>query len=257
MKRTHRVTTEASSSRSNRQQVEDVGPTHDSNVDAEVEDVVATHDSNVEIHVEPTKPSRQLQFGIIRNVSSLGACRRHLPFVSGISGNADKIVVSTFVEWWHPETNTFHIPFGEMTITLDDVSSILGIPVFGAAVAPLEDDNDTNFELSVKYLRVTGEEATEQLHQYSDEYVSLSLLRARFSNVSDTDSKEYIMYSTIAYFLYLLGCTLFVDKTSMRVQIVYLRLLRNLDSVAGYPWGSGCLAWLYRQIGQALRSKVK
>ncbi|CAL9026495.1 unnamed protein product, partial [Prunus brigantina] len=109
--------------------------------------------------------------------------------------NADKIVVSTFVEMWHPETNTFHMPFGEMTITLDDVSSILGIPVSGAAVAPLGDDNDTNFELLVKYLGVTDEEATEQLHKYSDEYVSLSWLRARFSKVSDTDSEEYIMYS--------------------------------------------------------------
>ncbi|CAL9019397.1 unnamed protein product [Prunus brigantina] len=66
--------------------------------------------------------------------------------------NADKIVVSTFVERWHPETNTFHMPFGEMTITLDDVSSILGIPVSGVAVAPLGDDDDTNFELLVKYL---------------------------------------------------------------------------------------------------------
>ncbi|CAL8159396.1 unnamed protein product [Prunus armeniaca] len=51
--------------------------------------------------------------------------------------NADKIVVSTFVERWHPETNIFHMSFGEMTITLDDVSSILGIPVSGAVVAPL------------------------------------------------------------------------------------------------------------------------
>ncbi|CAL8158022.1 unnamed protein product [Prunus armeniaca] len=40
--------------------------------------------------------------------------------------NVDKIVVYTFVERWHPETNTFHMPFNEMTITLDDVSSILG-----------------------------------------------------------------------------------------------------------------------------------
>ncbi|CAL2263066.1 unnamed protein product [Prunus armeniaca] len=109
--------------------------------------------------------------------------------------NADKIVVSTFVERWHPEMNTFHMPFGEMTITLDDVSSILGIPVSGAAVAPLGDDDDTNFELLVKYLGVTDEEATEQLHKYNDEYVSLSWLWVRFSNVSDTNSEEYIMYS--------------------------------------------------------------
>ncbi|BFG29914.1 hypothetical protein CerSpe_161880 [Prunus speciosa] len=107
-----------------------------------------------------------------------------------------------------------------MTITLDYVSSILGIHVSGASVALLEDDDDTNFELLVNYLGVTDEEATEQLHQYNDD-------------------------------------TLFVDKTGTRVQIVYLRLLRDLDSVVGYSWGFGCLAWLYRQFGQASRSKVK
>ncbi|CAL2252855.1 unnamed protein product [Prunus armeniaca] len=78
MKRTRRGTTETSSSRLDRQrlttstrrqraafqdhfedttEVEDVAPTHDSNVDAEVEDVPATHDSNVEVHVEPIEPS--------------------------------------------------------------------------------------------------------------------------------------------------------------------------------------------------------
>ena len=29
------------------------------------------------------------------------------------------------------ETNSFHMPFGEMTITLDDVSSLLHIPIRG------------------------------------------------------------------------------------------------------------------------------
>ncbi|BFG15780.1 hypothetical protein CerSpe_020540 [Prunus speciosa] len=119
--------------------------------------------------------------------------------------NANKIVVSTFTERWHPKTNTFHMLFGVMTFTLDDVSSILGILVSGAMVALLEDDNDTNFKLLVNYLGVTDEEAIEQLHQYSDEYVSLSWLRARFSYVLDTDSEEHNMYSTKAYLLYLSG----------------------------------------------------
>ncbi|CAL2235637.1 unnamed protein product [Prunus armeniaca] len=198
-------------------EVEDVVPTDYSNVDAEVEDVATAQDSNVEVHAEPTKPSR---VGPI-DPSLLTSFKTHIAATiwnnqgnpnnsifkgyiqrSGLEHlircsyrNADKIVVSTFVERWHPETNTFHMPFGEMTITLDDVSSILGIPVSGAAVAPLGDDDDTNFELLVKYLGVTDEEANEQLHKYSDEYVSLSWLRVRFSNVSDTNSEEYIMYS--------------------------------------------------------------
>ncbi|KAI5318271.1 hypothetical protein L3X38_037979 [Prunus dulcis] len=61
-------------------EVEDVAA--DSNVDAKVEDVASTHDSNLEVDAESTEPSR-----------------------------VDKIVVSTFVERWHLETNTVHMPF--------------------------------------------------------------------------------------------------------------------------------------------------
>ncbi|KAK9083754.1 hypothetical protein Scep_030225 [Stephania cephalantha] len=39
------------------------------------------------------------------------------------------------MERWHPETNTFHLPFSEMPITLDDVSILLNIPVVGKVVA--------------------------------------------------------------------------------------------------------------------------
>jgi len=30
---------------------------------------------------------------------------------------------------WHEETSNFHLPVGEMTITLDDVACLLGIPI--------------------------------------------------------------------------------------------------------------------------------
>ena len=34
-------------------------------------------------------------------------------------------------ERWHEETNRFHLPVREMTITLDDVACLLGIPIAG------------------------------------------------------------------------------------------------------------------------------
>ena len=43
-------------------------------------------------------------------------------------------LVSSFVERWQLETNTFHMPFCEMTITLNDVGTLLGIPVKGLPV---------------------------------------------------------------------------------------------------------------------------
>ena len=42
---------------------------------------------------------------------------------------ADKGLMCAFVERWHRDTNTFHMPFGEITITLDDVSSLLNLPI--------------------------------------------------------------------------------------------------------------------------------
>ncbi|XP_057740364.1 protein MAIN-LIKE 2-like [Arachis stenosperma] len=41
----------------------------------------------------------------------------------------DEPLVSAFVERWRPETHIFHMPFGECTITLQDVAYQLGLPV--------------------------------------------------------------------------------------------------------------------------------
>jgi hypothetical protein len=44
----------------------------------------------------------------------------------------DKGLLTAFTERWHRETSSFHLPVGEMTITLDDVSSILHLPIRGS-----------------------------------------------------------------------------------------------------------------------------
>ena len=43
-------------------------------------------------------------------------------------------IVSAFAERWQPETNTFHLPFGEMSITLYNVATSLKIPIIGRFV---------------------------------------------------------------------------------------------------------------------------
>ncbi|KAJ1435737.1 Aminotransferase-like, plant mobile domain [Sesbania bispinosa] len=43
----------------------------------------------------------------------------------------DRGLLSAFAERWHRDTCSFHLPVREMTITLDDVSSLLHLPVTG------------------------------------------------------------------------------------------------------------------------------
>ena len=171
----------------------------------------------------------------------------------------DKILVSGFVERWQPETNTFHLPFGEMTVTLDDVAAILGISVMGASVSLSVDrlsDRDAE-DLLVQLLDVSRDDARQEVLSVRGQSVRLEWLKSHFQDVSDSDSRRRIECAARAYLLFLLGCTLFVDKSGTRVPIAYLALLRHLDRVRTYAWGAGALAHLYRQLGIASRASVR
>ena len=60
-----------------------------------------------------------------------------LPYI--MHQHIDCALISAFVERWQPDTNTFHMPWGEMTIMLHDVQRILGIGIEGSLpVEPAE-----------------------------------------------------------------------------------------------------------------------
>ena len=46
----------------------------------------------------------------------------------------DHALITALVERWHPETHTFHLPYGKMGITLQDIEVMLGILVDGLPV---------------------------------------------------------------------------------------------------------------------------
>ncbi|XP_028093072.1 uncharacterized protein LOC114293233 [Camellia sinensis] len=75
----------------------------------------------------------------------------------------NKVVALVFVERWQPETNTFHLPFGEMSPTLDDVSVILGIPMIGKSVSCKKLSNVDVANLLVEAFGVTIDEANVAL----------------------------------------------------------------------------------------------
>ncbi|XP_028126458.1 protein MAIN-LIKE 1-like isoform X3 [Camellia sinensis] len=93
----------------------------------------------------------------------------------------NRIVISAFVERWQPETNTFHLTVGEMTMTLDDVGTILGTPITGRSVSAATLTNQQAHALVVDALGVDDAEATEELSPARGQSVKLEWLRTKFS----------------------------------------------------------------------------
>ena len=63
-------------------------------------------------------------YAIVENYGLLPLCRIAYEVL-------DKGLITAFVERWYRDTNSFHLPVREKTITLDDVSSILHLPIVG------------------------------------------------------------------------------------------------------------------------------
>ena len=64
----------------------------------------------------------------------------------------DKSLLTCLVDRWRPETHTFHFPWGEMAPTLQDVSYLLGLPLAGAAIGPLEAESGWQAVMQTRFL---------------------------------------------------------------------------------------------------------
>ena len=80
----------------------------------------------------------------------------------------------------------------------------------------------------VSLLVVSPQEADDELGMVRGSSVRLEWLRSNFSNIMDFALDRHIQCTARAYLLYLVGCTLFSDKSGMRVSIDYLKLLWTL-----------------------------
>ncbi|GAB2277646.1 hypothetical protein Dimus_039238 [Dionaea muscipula] len=154
-------------------------------------------------------------------------------------------LISAFVERWQPETNSFHMSFGEMTITLHDVWYILRIPVSGRAITSDTEPDTIKIQMSL-LLSVPPEQIEEE---WKSGCVKFNTVRNRLS-VRGVPSERLAR----GYLLWMLGATLFVDKTQNRLHGHFLPFLDDLWSVDEYAWGAGALAYLYRTLGTASRA---
>ncbi|XP_040867895.1 protein MAIN-LIKE 1-like [Glycine max] len=160
----------------------------------------------------------------------------------------DPGLISAFVERWHRETSSFHLPVGEVTVTLDDVSSLLHIPITGALLSfePLATSDAV--ALLTELLEVTPDEATAETRQAGGPHVRLSWLRDMYQ--SRCRARQWVA-ATQTYLLHLVGCTLFANKSATHVHVVHLQAFRDLGQAGAFSWGAAVLVHLYDQLNEA------
>ncbi|QHN88017.1 uncharacterized protein DS421_16g560130 [Arachis hypogaea] len=148
----------------------------------------------------------------------------------------DEALVSAFVERWRPETHTFHMSFGECTITLQDVAYQLGLPVDGRYVSGC---------LSEFHIYIQGGRPAWVWFQELLGVVPPPN-QETFGECPEGADDETVRRYARAYIMMLLGTQLFADKSGNRIHIRWLPYVARLEEMGTYSWGSAALTWLYR-----------
>ena len=163
----------------------------------------------------------------------------HVLKVSNVEIN--HLMVTTLCERWRTETHTFHMPLGETTVTLEDVSLELGVPIDGE---PVTDGSSGNLLQLCQDL--LGDIPPENM--ITRNRIKLSWLNSRFRELSDDATLATIGQYARAHILILIGSMLMPDTSANLVHFMFLPLLRELDHISNFSWGSAVLACPYRSL---------
>lgn len=107
----------------------------------------------------------------------------------------DAALIHGLVERWRSETHSFHLPVGEMTVTLQDVSALWGLRIDGVPIGGVSDSPDY-LGLIEDLLGMLPEELqkkrtkNEEESKYSEYHLSLAPLREHFKGGLSEDSTD-------------------------------------------------------------------
>ncbi|KAL6541424.1 hypothetical protein OROGR_010910 [Orobanche gracilis] len=162
----------------------------------------------------------------------------------------DRRLITAFCERWYEETSSFHLPIREMTTTLDDVHSLLHVPVSGRFISFTTLEKSQAIDLVVELLGMERVDAHRDITSGFIKFTSLEQWLKRC--IRQVRYQE----ATRTYLLYVVGSTLFMNKSVDKVHVHYLEALRNLDEVNQYAWGASSLSYLYQQLGEATSPRI-
>ncbi|QHO20187.1 uncharacterized protein DS421_11g335700 [Arachis hypogaea] len=162
------------------------------------------------------------------------------------------VLLSALVERWRPETHTFHLPVGEVMVTLEDVIHILGLQVNGE---PVTVRSDSSYQFLVdNCVACFGRQPGPDDHVLGK--VNLHWVR-QCRDSEPCDTQESIERYVRAHIFCVLGTVVFPDKSTTSLNLNFLPLLQDFHQISRYSWGAASLAHLYRLLCRASRYNCK
>ncbi|KAL0928805.1 hypothetical protein M5K25_000728 [Dendrobium thyrsiflorum] len=187
----------------------------------------------------------------------------------------DHNLLTALVERWSPQTNSFHLPVGEMSITLQDVALILGLHIDGPALVGhnvvgagrrwlswpdcCDDLLGQHPQRDVVYVDPFNPRVSSKFRMgqaQAQACLPLRWLRWTFYRDSYLDMNELDFWRHLrAYVLFLMGTYLLPDTSGCEIHLRFLPLLKDLGLFSTYSLGGAVLAHLYRELAEATKPK--
>ncbi|KAE8804078.1 mutator protein [Hordeum vulgare] len=183
-----------------------------------------------------------------------------LPFVQLVSRstpNLNAAAVTTLIDRWRPETHSFHLRTGEMTVTLQDVSMITALPIEGKPLC-MSTDSEGWWHQMEALIGMSLQEPEVEDGGKKDRVpagATFTWIAANFAHCPEDADDEVIQRYARVYMWYVISRTIFADGTGKNAPWMWLKALTVLDNK--FSWGSAALAYLYRQLDDACRRTTK
>ncbi|CAL5205364.1 unnamed protein product [Lathyrus oleraceus] len=145
----------------------------------------------------------------------------------------DTSLLTFFIDRWHKETYSFHLSFGEMTITLDDVSSLFHLPTTGIFFTTNVINQELACIAAVWNLRVVKVVGLNKFKECRGANFHMSWLCDRYIELVEALMNEA---SRRVYMLHLATCILLADKSHVYIDVLYMWLFSSLDHTI-WAWG--------------------
>src|SRR4051812_39869504 len=173
-----------------------------------------------------------------------------------------------FVERLHKETSSFHLPVGEMTITLHDVQCLLHLPIKGPLLTHSKIQRVEAIEWMTLYLGMEHEVAHFECVTTSGPHVRFTTLSCYFEHHLDAAAdaeqagdelftQHHHGCALRCWYMHVVGAACFVDKNARYVGVAYLCYFMDLDTVHLWNWGAATLALLYQKLNEASNLRTR